>query len=76
MKKSTIAGIFAFLAVVGGALTAAYVYLRRREKELDEYEKLLFSEEFAQEYRMGECEDEAACAQCMEETFQDQESAE
>ena len=28
------------------ALTAGYLYIRRREKELDEYESLLFSEDF------------------------------
>ena len=29
-----------------GALTAAALYLRRREKELDEYERLLFSDDY------------------------------
>ena len=28
-----------------GALTAAALYLRRREKELDEYERLLYSDD-------------------------------
>lgn len=49
MKKSTFAAILVFLAAVAGALAAAYMYIQRREKELDEYEQLLFSEEFNQE---------------------------
>lgn len=49
MKKSTFAVILVFLAAVAGALAAAYMYIQRREKELDEYEQLLFSEEFNQE---------------------------
>lgn len=46
MKRSTFAGILVFLAAAVGALTAAWLYIRRREKELDEYEQLLFSEDF------------------------------
>lgn len=49
MKKSTFAVVLVFLAAVAGALAAAYMYIQRREKELDEYEQLLFSEEFNQE---------------------------
>ena len=41
MKKSTFGAILAFLFAAAGALTAAALYLRRREKELDEYERLL-----------------------------------
>ena len=48
MKKSTFAAILVFFAIAG-ALTAAYMYLRRREAELDEYEQLLFSEDFSHE---------------------------
>ena len=42
MKKSTFGAILAFLFAAAGALTAAALYLRRREKELDEYERLLY----------------------------------
>ena len=49
MKKSTFAAILVFFAAIAGALTAAYMYLRRREAELDEYEQLLFSEDFSHE---------------------------
>ena len=44
MKKSTFGAALAFLAAVAGVLTAVALYLYRREKELDEYEKLLFSD--------------------------------
>lgn len=49
MKKSTFAAVLLFLAAAVGALTAGYLYIRRREKELDEYENLLFSEDFNDE---------------------------
>ena len=42
MKKSTFGAALAFLAAAAGVLTAVALYLRRREQELDEYEKLLF----------------------------------
>ena len=46
MKKSTLIALFVALAAVAGVLGALYVYVLRREKELDEYEQLLFSEDF------------------------------
>ncbi|MDD4849622.1 MAG: phosphatase [Gemmiger sp.] len=46
MKKSTFGAALAFLAAATGALTAAALYLHHREKELDEYEKLLFNEDY------------------------------
>lgn len=45
MKKSYLIAIIAVLAAVAGALVAVAIYLRRREKELDEYERLLFGED-------------------------------
>ena len=45
MKKSTFGAILAFLFAAAGALTAAALYLYHREKELDEYERLLFSDD-------------------------------
>mgnify|MGYP001052537830 CR=1 FL=1 len=41
MKKSCLIVVIATLAAIAGALAAVAVYLRRREKELDEYERLL-----------------------------------
>lgn len=57
MKKSCLIAVIATLAAVAGALAAVAVYLRRREKELDEYERLLFGEDTV---APAEAEDEAA----------------
>ena len=53
MKKSCLIAVIATLAAVA-------VYLRRREKELDEYERLLFGEDTAApaEEEPAEAEDE------------------
>lgn len=48
MKKSCLIAVIATLAAVAGALAAVAVYLHRREKELDEYERLLFGEDNAE----------------------------
>ena len=48
MKKSTFGAILAFLFAAAGALPAAALYLYHREKELDEYERLLFGEDDAE----------------------------
>lgn len=48
MKKSYLIAVIAALAAVAGALAAVAIYLRRREKELDEYERLLFGEDDAE----------------------------
>ena len=55
MKKSTFGAVLAFLFVAAGALTAAALSLYRREKELAEYERLLFSDDYADD---AEDEDE------------------
>ena len=47
MKKSCLIAFITTLAAVAGALAAVAVYLHRREKELDEYERLLFGEDDA-----------------------------
>lgn len=62
MKKSTFGAVLAFLFAAAGALTAAALYLYHREKELDEYERLLFGEDTAApaEEEPAETEDEAA----------------
>ena len=46
MKKSTFGAVLAFLFAAAGALTAAALYLYHREKALDEYERLLFSDDY------------------------------
>lgn len=60
MKKSTFGAALAFLAAVAGVLTAVALYLYRREKELDEYEKLLFSDEYDDEDEDDEQDDTAS----------------
>ncbi len=64
MKKSTWIAILAAFAAVLGAFIAVCVYLRRREAELDEYEQLLFSEDFSHE----EAGTEEAAEELPEET--------
>ena len=54
MKKSTFGVALAFIAAAAGVLTAVALYLRRREKELDGYERLLYSDN---EYDDDEDED-------------------
>lgn len=49
MKKSTFVTLLVVFAAIAGALGALYFYVLRREKELDEYEQLLFSEDFNDE---------------------------
>ena len=60
MKKSTFGAVLAFFFAAAGALTAAALYLYHREKELDEYERLLFGEDTAApaEEEPAEAEDE------------------
>lgn len=60
MKHSTFVAVLLFLASAVGALTAAWLYIRRREKELDEYEQLLFSEDFDDEPASAEEDVDAA----------------
>ncbi len=59
MRKSAFVAVVAALAAAIGALVAIAVYLHRREKELDEYEHLLFSEDFNED---ASSDDEAAGA--------------
>ena len=63
MKKTTLVAILAFIAAAVGALVAALLYIRRREKELDEYEQLLFSEDFNDEIGEDDAVVEAPAAE-------------
>ena len=56
MKKSCLVAVIAVLAAVAGALAAVALYLNRREKELDEYERLLYSDDT--DYDLEDEEDE------------------
>ena len=57
MKKSTFGAVLAFFFAAAGALTAAALYLYHREKELDEYERLLFSDD-GDDYGYDDFEDD------------------
>ena len=61
MKKSCLVAVIAVLAAVAGALAAVALYLNRREKELDEYKRLLFGADDAETVEPEEAaaEDEA-----------------
>ena len=64
MKKSCLIAVITVLAAVAGALAAAAaVYLHRREKELDEYERLLFGEDDAETVEPAAPAEEAAPAE-------------
>ena len=64
MRKPYLIAVVAMLAAVAGALAAVAVYLRRREQELDEYERLLFGEGDALEAEPAEdAAEEAAPAE-------------
>lgn len=60
MKKSCLVAVITVLAAVAGALAAVAVYLHRREKELDEYERLLFGEDDAATVEPEAAAEEAA----------------
>lgn len=72
MKKSTFAAMLIVLAAIAGALGAAFLYLRRREAELDEYEQLLFSEDFSEEI----CEPEDDAEEIAEDDIAEEEVVE
>ena len=53
MKKTTLIALLTLLAASFGAVAVAFVYLRRREADLEEYEDLLFDENYADEIPVG-----------------------
>ena len=63
MKNTTLIAIIAMLAAAAGALAAAFCYLRRREEELEDYEDMLFSEDYAEEIPTPE-EETCGCDAC------------
>jgi len=76
MKKSTFGAVLAFLFAAAGALTAAAIYLYRREKELDEYERLLFSDDYEDEDADEDFEDEPVYEKIQDESAQPDAAAE
>lgn len=76
MKKSTFGAVLAFLFAAAGALTAAAIYLYRREKELDEYERLLFSDGYEDEDADEDYADEPVYEKIQDESVQPDDVAE
>ena len=76
MKKSTLISLIVFLSAVAGALGAAYLYLKKREKELDEYEQMLFSEEYEDDCAEEDCGCCDCCDVCEEVEEAEEEPAE
>ena len=70
MKKSCLVAVIAVLAAVAGALAAVALYLNRREKELDEYERLLFGEDDATTVEPEEAAAAVSLAICCNELRQ------
>lgn len=58
MKKTSFGAALIFFAAAVGALTAAALYLHHREQELDEYEKLLFTDEYDDDSDAEKLEDD------------------
>ena len=46
MKKGTLFALVALLAAAAGALAVVFVYLRRREAELNDFEDTLFYDDY------------------------------
>ena len=63
MKRSCLVAVITVLAAVAGALAAVVFSLHRREKELDEYERLLFGEDDAATVEPEAAAEEAAPAE-------------
>ena len=64
MKKSTLLALVAFLAAVAGALFVVAHYLKKKEADLEEYEDMLFNEDYLSDYlpkEEGCCEEECCC---------------
>ena len=76
MKKSCLIAVIAALAAVAGALAAVAIYLRRREKELDEYERLLFGEDEVEQAEPAQQAEEAPAAPAEEPAAPAEDAAE
>lgn len=65
MKKSCIFGLIAFLAAVAGVVVAVMMYLKKKEKNLAEYEEMLYSEDYLTDY-MPKDECDCGCEEAEE----------
>lgn len=74
MKKSTFLKIVAFFAFVAAALAGVAYYLKKKEEELNEYEEMLFSDDYLSDYMPKDeeecCQDGSCCTESAEEENQ------
>ena len=65
MKKSTFWSLIAFLVAVCAAVAGILYYLKKREAELEEYDDMLFSEDYLADYLPKDeedcCHDDCCC---------------
>ena len=69
MKKSTFWALIAFLAAVCAAIAGVAYYLKKREAELEEYDDMLFNEDYLADYMPKDeegCFDECCCEEAAE----------
>ena len=66
MKKPCIWGFIAFLAAVEAAVVAVMMDLKKKEKNLAEYEEMLYSEDYLADYMPKE-ECDCCCEEAEEE---------
>ena len=80
MKKSTFWALIAFLAAVCAAIAGVAYYLKKREAELEEYDDMLFNEDYLADYMPKDeetcfddccCEEAAECEQPQETSSDD-----
>ena len=71
MKKSTFWALIAFLVAVGAAVAGVLYYLKKREAELEEYDDMLFNEDYLADYLPKDeedcCYDDCCCEEHTEE---------
>ena len=78
MKKSTFWALIAFVAAVAAAVAGVAYYLKKREAELEEYDDMLFNEDYLADYLPKDeedcCYDECCCEEPAEVCEQPQET--
>ena len=71
MKKSTFWSLIAFLVAVAAAVAGVVYYLKKREAELEEYDDMLFNEDYLADYLPKDeedcCYDDCCCEEHTEE---------
>ena len=75
MKKSTFWALIAFLAAVCAAIAGVAYYLKKRDAELEEYDDMLFNEDYLADYMPKDekdcCYDDCCCEEQPAETYEE-----